>query len=46
MSKTVRPNRFLVPTAAQIVIWVIMGLVALSAVMVVVTLKFFPGIYR
>jgi len=44
--KEVKPSRFELPKAARIILWTLGTFFALWALWVVVTLKFFPEMYR
>jgi membrane protein YdbS with pleckstrin-like domain len=46
MHREVKPNRFEIPKPAKVVIWAIVGLVALWLLAAFVTVTFFPGLYR
>jgi hypothetical protein len=46
MHREVKPNRFKVPKPAKIVIWAVVGLIALWVAFAAVTVTFFPEIYR
>jgi len=44
--KATKPSRFELPKAARVILWTFGAFFALWVLWVVVTLKFFPGMYR